>query len=505
MRRGERVLLMPGYWAFPGGRVEARDCTAGLGLAENDGTSHDPEDALARLDEASRAHVLGSLASAQDCARRELFVGTGVWLWQAPPLGEARARRRRTVLGGAPGGEGEAGPLPLIAGFVTPHFTGQRYAARYFAAELPRNEAPEVWPGELSAGVWISPRDALAQHAEALRLLAPPVMATLEALCRAPDDGPDPGTQGDGDGPHALLRRAAERLGGGAPQKHFATPMVPRLAVAPVRSPTLPPSTHTNCYLLGERELCVVDPGSPYPEEQAALLGHLDHLCAQGAQVREVWLTHHHPDHTGGADGLRVRFGAKVRAHPETAKLLRGKLEVDGRIVDNEPLAVDGDVYLALHTPGHAPGHLCFYDRARGHLLSGDNVLGMGTSIVMPRPEGDMRAYVAGLERLLTLRLGLLFPGHGPPAALSEQRVADTLRQRYAREQMLLDLLGEQQGPVPVRELVAKLYRGTAPEARSLAAMSCLSHVEKLVEDGKARLDGPPTLAAYVARVGRTL
>src|SRR5262249_17876794 len=68
-----------------------------------------------------------------------------------------------------------------------------------------------------------------------------------------------------------------------------------------LRSPTLPPATHTNCFVVGADDVIVVDPGSPYPEEQAAL-----DAALAGRRVREIWATHHHFDHVGGAPHPRA-------------------------------------------------------------------------------------------------------------------------------------------------------------------------------------------------------
>ena len=93
--------------------------------------------------------------------------------------------------------------------------------------------------------------------------------------------------------------------------------VIPGVRVFPVRTPTLPPATHTNAWVLGERDVVVVDPASPWPEEQEALANALD-----GVTVRAIFLTHHHRDHVSGAEDLRARTGAPILAHPQTVGLV---------------------------------------------------------------------------------------------------------------------------------------------------------------------------------------
>src|SRR5688572_4890796 len=168
-------------------------------------------------------------------------------------------------------------------------------------------------------------------------------------------------------------------------------PVGPGIRVLALRTPTLPPAAHTNVYLVGPEAgpVAVVDPGSPYPDQQAIL----DDVLAK-IPIELVLLTHHHGDHTGGAVALAARWGVPIAAHPATARRLAGRVPVTREIHD-------GDVIhgaLAIHTPGHADGHLCF---ALGDsTIAGDMVAGLGTILIDPS-EGDMALYFASLERLL--------------------------------------------------------------------------------------------------------
>src|SRR5207244_10848463 len=79
----------------------------------------------------------------------------------------------------------------------------------------------------------------------------------------------------------------------------------PNYICFPVRTPTKPPATHTNCYLIyNSREILVIDPGSPYEDEQKALARCIDDLISEGRGVREIVLTHVHPDHVAGVNAL---------------------------------------------------------------------------------------------------------------------------------------------------------------------------------------------------------
>jgi glyoxylase-like metal-dependent hydrolase (beta-lactamase superfamily II) len=152
----------------------------------------------------------------------------------------------------------------------------------------------------------------------------------------------------------------------------------------------------------------------------------------------------------------------------------------DGDVIT---LAGDRPVTLkALHTPGHARGHLCFHDADRGALLTGDNIVGVGSVLIDP-PEGNMRVYLDSLERMRALpNLSVLFGGHGPAIATPYKKIGEYISHRLEREQNILQAVRE--GATDPKQIVAKVYTDVSPKAHAMAERAVLAHLDKLRDDG---------------------
>jgi endoribonuclease LACTB2 len=265
------------------------------------------------------------------------------------------------------------------------------------------------------------------------------------------------------------------------------SPNAPYLGIFPVRTPTLPPATHTNVYVIESADgLTVIDPASPYDEERAALDAALEALKKP---LHEIVLTHHHLDHVSGAAHLAERFGVGVAAHAETA----ARLNREGR-VNVTRLLSEGDLiaggFEALHTPGHAPGHLCFLDRRTRALIAGDMVASIGTIIVEPDDGGDMGVYLDQLRRLRALAPAQLLPAHGPPVLEADDKLRFYIEHRLEREARVVAALAAE--PRTVEQLVPPAYPDVQPFLYPLAARSLLAHLYKLEKDGRARREPGP-------------
>ena len=176
----------------------------------------------------------------------------------------------------------------------------------------------------------------------------------------------------------------------------------PNYICVPVRTPTKPPATHTNCYLIyNSQEILVIDPGSPYEEEQQALAAEVDDLVREGRTVREIILTHMHPDHVGGVNALREHLDGRVRvaAHRLTAEPFGGTVRVDRLIEDGDIIKLLGSPRIVAESNAHSRTRArssLFLRRGNGTLISGDNVVGLGSVLIDP-PEGNMRDYLESL------------------------------------------------------------------------------------------------------------
>jgi glyoxylase-like metal-dependent hydrolase (beta-lactamase superfamily II) len=228
---------------------------------------------------------------------------------------------------------------------------------------------------------------------------------------------------------------------------------------------------------VGHRDALIVDPATPYPEEQERLFEVYDRWIGRYGPAQAIFLTHHHGDHIGGALALKERFDLAIWAHPETAA--RVGFSVDRHLEDGESLGP----WQVLHTPGHAPGHLCLWNPKTRLLVAGDMVASLG-SIVIDPSEGDMRLYLEGLRRLEGLNPRGMVPAHGAFIRNPVGRLAAYQRHRLWREEQVIDALRE--GTATVSTLTQRAYRDVSTSILWLAERSTLAHLYKLRDEGRA-------------------
>jgi glyoxylase-like metal-dependent hydrolase (beta-lactamase superfamily II) len=260
----------------------------------------------------------------------------------------------------------------------------------------------------------------------------------------------------------------------------------PGVLVVPLRTPTLPPATHTNCVLVGRDEIAIIEPASPHAEEIDRVLALVDELAAEGRRVVGLLLTHHHVDHVGGAERLRAALGVPLCAHAETARRLSGRVSIDRTIAEGEEIFG----LRALFTPGHAPGHLCYLDPRSRVLVAGDMVAGEGTILIAREDAGDMRLYLDSLARLAALDLHAVVPAHGPPSAEPRALFERYILHRRMREQRVLACLEAAGGSASAADLLPKVYDDTPRAAWPWAEISLDAHLGKLEAEGQIQEAG---------------
>ena len=254
-----------------------------------------------------------------------------------------------------------------------------------------------------------------------------------------------------------------------------------------VRTPTLPPATHTNVWCLGDRAITVVDPASPYDDQRQLLFEGLRARIGSGATIERIVLTHHHVDHVSGADDLRSRLAAigqttPILAHEATVPLV--DISVDGTLDDGDEFDASGVRWVARHTPGHAPGHLVLHQPETGVMVAGDLVSGESTIVIDPR-EGSLREYLASLRAARAWAPTVLLPAHGnplPPTLLDEY-----IAHRHARTDQVRSALAPHDHAAPI-DLVPTIYPDLPVPMHGFAAIQVLAHLLWLQDRGEVRV-----------------
>ncbi len=461
MKREKTLAFAGGFYAFPGGKVDAADeAVPVVGLTGTDA-----------------ARVVA--------AARELFEETGVLIAQgASELSQVELDAARTALLEKKVGFAQllashrltlhGAPFHPLGRWVTPEFVPARFDAQFFLVEAPLKENANVWPGELSYGAWVKPAQALEQWKAGRALLHPPNLFALQVMEQ-----------------FTTLEEAKAKLASPLHCQDFIAQRIEfqkGIRLFPMKSPTLPPATHTNCYVLGQGEFLIVDPGTHEEVETQRLVALLTGLTAEGMKPVAIVLTHHHGDHTSGVESLRRHLPLPLWCHELTSQRIPWK--ADRLLRDGEVLTLGGEPamrFKVLHTPGHAVGHICLVDEASSATIAGDMVSGLSTIVIDP-PEGDMTEYLAQLKRLRELPVGTLYPAHGPASPDGVDKLDEYLAHRAWREAKVLEALGPE--AQAVEQLVKKVYDDVASMVWPIAERNTLAILEKLRREGRVVQQG---------------
>lgn len=453
-RRNKSLPFMGGHHVFPGGRLD-RDDHAGV-------VRNAPDDETAR---------------AVFAAAREVLEETGMLCVSDRPdldaLRSHRARLNRQEISFAAilsdlGVSLDANDFVPAGTWVTPPFSPIRYRTRYFAYRHTgdRYEEAESEDGEIVGLDWLTPHEARRRwHLGQIRL-STPIAFVLQHLARLPFEDSLPWLHKTPGLDHEKPNRFELRRG---------------MHLIPVRSATLPPATHTNCVIIGEDQLLIVDPGAHAETEQDHLLDHIDHLIALNGRIEAIVLSHSHPDHTAAALRISEKYGAPIWAHADTARQI--DLPIARHLAHGEVITLSGDPdweVLCLHTPGHDPGHLALIERTTRTLLAGDLIANPGTIVVSPDFNGDMTHYLDSLNLVIEQDFNFMIPAHGMPFWMrnAKEVLSDLVTHRLAREEKIKAAIAE--GATTRREVIERAYADTPQESWGLADHQLRAHLVRL-------------------------
>lgn len=234
----------------------------------------------------------------------------------------------------------------------------------------------------------------------------------------------------------------------------------------------------TNTYVIGHKDLAVIDPGPLDPD-------YLNVILSAG-NIKWVLVTHTHADHSPNAALLAKAAGAKLLGmpgpndgHQDTTP------EFDSVLGDGYQLDAPNFSLQAVHTPGHVANHFCFWHAQSGIMFTGDHIMQGATVVIIP-PSGDMKDYIESVAKLRQFPISALAPGHGHLLGAVPDYLDALIAHRLAREDKVVQALTQVEKPVTLSELTPLAYDDVDSSLHSIAAYSLWAHLIKLEKEGRA-------------------
>lgn len=398
-----------------------------------------------------------------------------------------------------------ADQIAYAAHWVTPPIRERRFDTRFFVAVAPEDQVVNHDKVELVESLWLSPAEALHRaecneidlHLPTRSLVSTvgrfssPTAALQQALSlvQVPRVRPCSAQGREGTKMFRLGDPAYDEIHWVDPDESGSStydlvPAMPKQLdryVVRLLAPNASAMTGrgTNCYLVGDRELAVIDPG---PNDAA----HIRAIVEAGAgRIRWILLTHTHTDHAPGALALQAATGAKIAGRPVPDGTEHNvRIGFDRVLVDGEIVKLDGCALQVIHTPGHASNHLCFLLAPTRMLFSGDHII-QGSTVVIWPPDGNMESYLKSLRELASTDIAILAPGHGYLIGNVRDECTRLIAHRLARETKVRLALKESGGRATLQALLPRVYDDVPQAIHPVAARSLQAHLEKLVSQGE--------------------
>ena len=249
--------------------------------------------------------------------------------------------------------------------------------------------------------------------------------------------------------------------------------------------------TGTGTYIIGKKNIAVIDPGPIDNDHYNALI-----KATEGQKITHILLTHNHNDHSPLAKRLKSETGAQIYfknlsnsdlAQDDFEEGYDRNIEGDIELNDNDIIKSDEWSIEVIHTPGHTSNHICYALLDENILFSGDHVMGWSTTVIVP-PDGNMDDYLVSLEKLLSRNEDRFFPTHGPIIDNPKKLVTNYISHRLDRERQIIEAI--KRGNNKISDMVKLIYKDVDQSLHPAAAMSTLAHLKRMESNQEITVQG---------------